>query len=318
MFCDCPVTVGAPPNSATCPVCLGFPGTLPVLNRRAVTLGLRLADGRRRDDPPRVAVRPQELLLSGPAQGLPDLAVRPAVLNRRSDHDRHAPGREGGPPRADPSRGGRRQAPPRHAVRGRPQGRLARGLEPRRCAARRDRLGARPSLARGGGGLPDGAPPPRPLHGRLRRRHGEGQPPLRRQRLDAPFGDRAALDAGGDQERQLDPLRREGHRARDREAGRGRRPRREDRPGDASLGREGRPDGLDARQGRGARLPVFPGARPRAPRSRRRLARRGHGRDAGAAAGAAGAFREGLRAGGRGRRDARLGPRAGGLLRSRR
>ncbi|MGE5276919.1 MAG: Asp-tRNA(Asn)/Glu-tRNA(Gln) amidotransferase subunit GatB [Acidobacteriota bacterium] len=43
IFCPCPVTVGAPPNSATCPVCLGFPGTLPVLNREAVTLALRLA-----------------------------------------------------------------------------------------------------------------------------------------------------------------------------------------------------------------------------------------------------------------------------------
>jgi aspartyl-tRNA(Asn)/glutamyl-tRNA(Gln) amidotransferase subunit B len=43
IFCSCPVTVGAPPNSATCPVCLGFPGTLPVLNRHAVTLALKLA-----------------------------------------------------------------------------------------------------------------------------------------------------------------------------------------------------------------------------------------------------------------------------------
>jgi aspartyl-tRNA(Asn)/glutamyl-tRNA(Gln) amidotransferase subunit B len=43
MFCACPVTVGVPANTATCPVCLGFPGTLPVLNRHAVTLGLRLA-----------------------------------------------------------------------------------------------------------------------------------------------------------------------------------------------------------------------------------------------------------------------------------
>jgi aspartyl-tRNA(Asn)/glutamyl-tRNA(Gln) amidotransferase subunit B len=43
IFCPCPVSVGAPPNSATCPVCLGFPGTLPVLNRHAVTLALRLA-----------------------------------------------------------------------------------------------------------------------------------------------------------------------------------------------------------------------------------------------------------------------------------
>ncbi|HSB62892.1 MAG TPA: Asp-tRNA(Asn)/Glu-tRNA(Gln) amidotransferase subunit GatB, partial [Thermoanaerobaculia bacterium] len=43
IFCGCPVTVGAPPNSATCPVCLGFPGTLPVLNREAVALAMRLA-----------------------------------------------------------------------------------------------------------------------------------------------------------------------------------------------------------------------------------------------------------------------------------
>ena len=43
IFCACPVTVVAPPNSATCPVCLGFPGTLPVLNRDAVALAMRLA-----------------------------------------------------------------------------------------------------------------------------------------------------------------------------------------------------------------------------------------------------------------------------------
>ena len=43
IFCPCPVTVGAPANSATCPTCLGFPGTLPVLNREAVHLALRLA-----------------------------------------------------------------------------------------------------------------------------------------------------------------------------------------------------------------------------------------------------------------------------------
>ncbi len=41
MFCACAVTFGAPPNTLTCPVCLGLPGSLPVLNRRAVELGLR-------------------------------------------------------------------------------------------------------------------------------------------------------------------------------------------------------------------------------------------------------------------------------------
>jgi aspartyl-tRNA(Asn)/glutamyl-tRNA(Gln) amidotransferase subunit B len=43
MFCCCAVAFGAPPNTLTCPVCLGLPGSLPVLNRRAVDLGLRTA-----------------------------------------------------------------------------------------------------------------------------------------------------------------------------------------------------------------------------------------------------------------------------------
>lgn len=43
MFCACAVQFGAPPNSLTCPVCLGHPGTLPTLNGRALELGLRAA-----------------------------------------------------------------------------------------------------------------------------------------------------------------------------------------------------------------------------------------------------------------------------------
>jgi aspartyl-tRNA(Asn)/glutamyl-tRNA(Gln) amidotransferase subunit B len=39
MFCDCPVpTLDDEPNTRTCPVCLGLPGSLPVINRRAVEL----------------------------------------------------------------------------------------------------------------------------------------------------------------------------------------------------------------------------------------------------------------------------------------
>jgi aspartyl-tRNA(Asn)/glutamyl-tRNA(Gln) amidotransferase subunit B len=47
MFCRCPVGFGAGENSQTCPVCLGFPGALPVMNRRAVewTIKLGLALG---------------------------------------------------------------------------------------------------------------------------------------------------------------------------------------------------------------------------------------------------------------------------------
>src|SRR5438477_6387453 len=43
MFCGCPTTFGARPNTQTCPVCLGMPGVLPVVNRRAVEFGIRTA-----------------------------------------------------------------------------------------------------------------------------------------------------------------------------------------------------------------------------------------------------------------------------------
>ena len=43
MFCRCPNRFGAPPNTLVCPVCLGYPGTLPVPNHRAVDLAAKLA-----------------------------------------------------------------------------------------------------------------------------------------------------------------------------------------------------------------------------------------------------------------------------------
>ena len=41
IFCSCPTTFGAAPNTLCCPVCLGLPGALPTLNRRAVELAVR-------------------------------------------------------------------------------------------------------------------------------------------------------------------------------------------------------------------------------------------------------------------------------------
>lgn len=43
MFCRCPNRFGADPNTLICPICLGYPGTLPVVNTEAIDLAVRLA-----------------------------------------------------------------------------------------------------------------------------------------------------------------------------------------------------------------------------------------------------------------------------------
>src|SRR5215471_15638029 len=43
IFCGCPTGFGAAPNTNVCPVCLGLPGALPVVNRKAVELAIKAA-----------------------------------------------------------------------------------------------------------------------------------------------------------------------------------------------------------------------------------------------------------------------------------
>jgi aspartyl-tRNA(Asn)/glutamyl-tRNA(Gln) amidotransferase subunit B len=42
MFCGCALSFGEPPNTLTCPVCLGLPGALPLANERAIHFGLMI------------------------------------------------------------------------------------------------------------------------------------------------------------------------------------------------------------------------------------------------------------------------------------
>ncbi|UFJ41039.1 Asp-tRNA(Asn)/Glu-tRNA(Gln) amidotransferase subunit GatB [Brevibacillus humidisoli] len=43
IFCGCPTEFGAPPNTHTCPICLGHPGVLPVVNKQAVEFAMKAA-----------------------------------------------------------------------------------------------------------------------------------------------------------------------------------------------------------------------------------------------------------------------------------
>ena len=43
IFCGCSTEFGAEPNTHVCPVCLGMPGVLPVLNKKVVEYALRMA-----------------------------------------------------------------------------------------------------------------------------------------------------------------------------------------------------------------------------------------------------------------------------------
>ena len=43
IFCGCSTKFGGSPNTHTCPICLGMPGVLPVLNRKVVEYTLRMA-----------------------------------------------------------------------------------------------------------------------------------------------------------------------------------------------------------------------------------------------------------------------------------
>jgi len=53
LFCGCPNEFGDEPNTHVCPVCLGLPGSLPVLNERAVEYALRVAEALHLRVPPR-------------------------------------------------------------------------------------------------------------------------------------------------------------------------------------------------------------------------------------------------------------------------
>jgi len=88
IFCGCSTRFGDAPNSNVCPVCLGLPGTLPVLNKRAVEMAMRAALAIHCHRSRAFPLCPQELFLPRSAQGLPDLAIRIAAGHGRLARNR--------------------------------------------------------------------------------------------------------------------------------------------------------------------------------------------------------------------------------------
>ncbi len=234
IFCGCPTSFGAPPNTHVCPVCLGLPGALAGAEPPRSRTGHARGAGARLPHQRALDLRAEELLLSRPAEGLSDLPVRSAAREPwASDHHR---GRRD-PRRRDyarASRRGRRQVAARRIRRQR-RAHVSR-LQPCRRAAHRDRHGARHPIGRGSVGLLR-APAPHPrVARRERRQHGRGQPPLRRQRVGAAGRRDAPWNEGRGEEPEFLPLRAAGARARDRTADRAGRDGPSGRAGDAALG----------------------------------------------------------------------------------
>ncbi len=251
-----------------------------------------------------VDLRAQELLLSRPAEGLPDQPVRDAGgAGRRGRVLRRRRRAQGGADARAPG-GRRRQVAARRRERGRCDRRRAARVpgrvvgnrpEPRRHAAARDRHRARHALERRGGRVRARAARARRLARHLRRQHAGRELPLRRQRVGAPAG-RAVRHPARDQEPEQLPLHAAGDRLRGAVADRPDRGRRHGAAGDGAVRRRSRRDAGDAQQGRRARLPLLPRPRPAAARDRRRVDRAHSRRHARAAARARRALPARLRA----------------------
>ena len=202
-----------------------------------------------------IDLRPQELLLSRPSEGISDLHVRPAAHGRRAPRHRRERRAQGDRDHAHPHGGGRREAPARGVPR--LESKVVRRLQPLRRAAHRDRERARPALAGGGARLLLDAAHHPGLHRHHRRQHGGGIPALRCERFAAAERAESLRHQGRAQEPQLLQVRGARSRARNRQADGDPRFGRPREPGDAPLRPEAGPHLPDAVEGGGARLPLL-------------------------------------------------------------
>ena len=255
MFCRCANGFGGEPNTQTCPVCLAFPGALPVPNGRAIeeTIKLGLALGCDHRRPRRLP--PQELLLSRTTR-------RRTRSPSTTSHSAQAVSWSCRRPTATSRSGSMRAHLEEDAAKnvhvaasGRIHGATATLVDFNRggIAAARDRDRARHPLLRRRQALPAAAAPDRRRARPLRRGAREGLDALRRQRLRAAGGLRRAAHTHRAEEHELVQLRGEGDREGDRTPDRDLRGGRDRPAGDAALRPGQRGLAAAALEGRGRR-----------------------------------------------------------------
>ena len=187
IFCGCPTAFGAPPNAHACPVCVGLPGALPVLNRKAVDLAVTAAVALGCEVHERSVFARKNYFYPDLPKGYQiSQYEQPLAHRRRLASCRHGARREVRAPHAHPHGRGRGQVAARGLRRLRSQD-LSR-LQPQRRAADRDRDRAGHAVGRRSGGVLRNAAADPGLVARQRRQHGRGEPALRRQRLGAAQG----------------------------------------------------------------------------------------------------------------------------------
>ena len=187
MFCRCTAGYGAGENTQTCPVCLGFPGALPVMNRTAIEWTVKLGLALGCDIAPRAVFARKNYFYPDLPKGYQISQYdMPSCENGRMIVPMPEGNLEVGIVRAHLEEDAAKTDP-----HGRPDGPdrrrrvLARRLQPRRHAPARDRHGSRHPLGRGGEALPPAPAADGRRARHLGRRDGEGHVARRCQRLGA-------------------------------------------------------------------------------------------------------------------------------------
>ncbi len=181
IFCGCSTAFGAPPNTQVCPVCLGLPGAMPVLNRHAVELAIKASLALGATIQPRSIFARKNYFYPDLPKGY-QISQYESPLARGGDVELPgAPPRVVGITRVHMEEDAGKSL--HHGFADSATEDVAR-FQSQRRAAHRDRHRARSALGRRRGGVlfadSRGARRAR----RQRRQHGRGQSALRRERLD--------------------------------------------------------------------------------------------------------------------------------------